>query len=64
MVQREKLLDEYLCPTCSAVLKRDGERFICQDHGVFLAYGENLLVRAPSVPPRNDTTLPWESLAA
>jgi hypothetical protein len=59
MFQRES--DTYTCPTCGRELKKERGELRCEDHGVFFAYGPQLLVRAPaedSRPAKPD--MPWE----
>lgn len=53
----------YACPTCGCQLDREGNAYRCQEHGLWYAYGSNLLVLAPSGEHkvRDRFTMPWES---
>lgn len=52
----------YACPTCGNQLEIDGTAYRCEEHGLWYAYGANLLVHAPSDEHkgRDRFTMPWE----
>lgn len=52
----------HACPTCGAQLVSDGTAYRCEEHGLWVAYGSNLLVHAPSdeYKVRDRFTMPWE----
>lgn len=55
----------YACPTCGCQLEREGAAYRCTEHGLWYAYGANLLVLAPSHDQAHDRfTMPWEQRAA
>jgi uncharacterized Zn finger protein (UPF0148 family) len=52
----------YTCPTCQAVLSRENGHLRCETHGMFFAYGPQLVVRLPRSGVRQgEPLLPWES---
>ena len=54
----------YACPSCGCQLASDGSAYRCEEHGLWLTYGANLLVRAPSNEHkiRDRFTMPWEAM--
>ena len=65
MFQKEIDARAYTCPDCGAKLSIDSELLRCEQHGVFFAYGPQLLVRAPRENGKARATLmPWENNAA
>jgi len=63
MFQRRKIQQEVLvCPDCGGQLSPERDLLLCDEHGVFFIYGQQLLVRAsgpaskPGAPP-----MPWEN---
>ncbi len=55
----------FACPTCGCQLASDGSGYRCEEHGLWFAYGRNLLVHAPSDDHRirDRFTMPWEPTA-
>lgn len=51
------------CPTCGQTVMQNEMLFTCAEHGDWVLYGANLLVRKPNVEQaRRDLALrPWES---
>ena len=63
MFRREQVPVGFVCPTCGAKLTREGNLLRCAEHGVFFAYGPQLLVRAARQPePHPASDLPWEKV--
>ena len=50
------------CPTCSQTLTQHDDVFTCAEHGDWVLYGKQLLVRRPAVDAlcREAVTMPWE----
>ena len=64
MFQREKT-GPYMCPNCGRELRKERGELRCADHGVFFAYGPNLIVRAAARTERDTKVqLPWEKAFA
>ncbi len=64
MVQREKS-ETYTCPNCGRELRKERGELRCVEHGVFFAYGPNLVVRAPARAEHEaKIQLPWEKAFA
>jgi uncharacterized Zn finger protein (UPF0148 family) len=52
----------HVCPVCGTELAREGGALRCESHGMFFAYGPQLLVRVPRNTGRSsEPLLPWES---
>lgn len=51
------------CPSCGCELHQEGAGYRCPEHGMWLSYGRNLLVLAPTDEhkKRDRFTMPWES---
>jgi hypothetical protein len=61
MFQREKS-EVHTCPNCGNELKSERGELRCSQHGVFFAYGPNLVVRAPQQSEGDaKATMPWEA---
>jgi hypothetical protein len=61
MVQRENDVHAYICPDCGDKLIKERELLRCESHGMFFAYGPQLLVRAPRENGKHhETLMPWE----
>ncbi|WP_025745781.1 hypothetical protein [Kallotenue papyrolyticum] len=58
-----RVLNALLCPSCGLQLESDESGFRCIEHGLWLMYGERLLVHAPSeeYKLRDRFTMPWET---
>ncbi len=64
MFQREKA-ETYTCPTCGCELKVENGELRCDEHGIFFAYGPQLVVRAPEKTEQTPrVVLPWENTSA
>lgn len=65
MFQQEKNNGAYTCPECGVKLTKTRDLLSCQEHGLFFAYGPQLLVRAPLQDGKsNEVVLPWEMTSA
>jgi hypothetical protein len=65
MFQRESDIRAYTCPDCGSKLTKERDLLRCQSHGMFFAYGPQLLVRAPHENGKHqETVLPWELSSA
>lgn len=53
----------YACPTCGCQLEYDGRAYRCEEHGLWYAYGTNLLVLAPDENRNGHDrfSMPWEN---
>lgn len=61
MLMRQKVNTTYRCPNCGKKLIEDHSALRCNEHGMFFAYGPQLLVRAPQPEDRaQKPALPWE----
>ena len=56
---------ERACPTCGEVLAENEGRYVCAEHGAWVRYGANLLVRVPSAEDKapERVPMPWEPVA-
>ena len=65
MFQRESDVRAYTCPDCGSTLVKDRDLLRCASHGMFFAYGPQLLVRAPHKNGEHaEVVLPWEIQSA
>lgn len=62
MFVRETTTTVYTCPSCGMeLMTSDNGALRCGEHGMFFAYGPQLLVRAPQQDERfSDQPMPWE----
>ena len=54
------------CPICGEMMDDQDRIFTCAEHGEWVSYSANLLVRRPIVEakPVERVLMPWESLLA
>ena len=65
MFQRESEARAYTCPDCGGKLVHERDLLRCEIHGVFFAYGPQLLVRAPRENGKHyEALMPWENQGA
>lgn len=62
MFVSETTTTTFVCPNCgNRLLSGNNGALRCDEHGLFFAYGPQLLVRAPQPEERlADRSMPWE----